>query len=242
MIIELKNPSDEHATIKKAFNQLQTYKTAIPSLFTYNGLLIISDGLEAKAGSLSADYGRFAAWKTADGRTDASPLMSQLEVLITGMLQKTTLLDLIRHFTVFEQTTKEDPEIGLTMVQTVKKIAAYHQFYAVNKAIESTIKAATTGYRKGGVVWHTQGSGKSLSMVFFTGKLVLALDNPTVIVLTDRNDLDDQLFDAAAASTQLLRQAPVQAENREHLRELAWRPVALCSPPFRSFRLTMAER
>ncbi len=220
VIIELKNPSDEHATIKKAFNQLQTYKTAIPSLFTYNGLLIISDGLEAKAGSLSADYGRFAAWKTADGRTDASPLMSQLEVLITGMLQKTTLLDLIRHFTVFEQTTKEDPEIGLTMVQTVKKIAAYHQFYAVNKAIESTIKAATTGYRKGGVVWHTQGSGKSLSMVFFTGKLVLALDNPTVIVLTDRNDLDDQLFDTFAASTQLLRQAPVQAENREHLREL----------------------
>ncbi len=493
VVIELKNPADENATIKSAFKQVETYKTIIPSIFTYNAFNIISDGLEAKAGSLSAGLTRFMAWKSADGKEEASNLVSQLETLIKGMLNKETLLDLIRHFVVFEKSKKEDAKTGITTISTVKKLAAYHQYYAVNRAVESTLRA--TGYnsppldgqgvvnsppkegwqtksdgvvrnsknyfslpynpnlkvrarelrkagnlpevlfwqrvhkkkfkgydfdrqkiignyivdffctncnvvieidgsshdekveydqqrdayfeslglfvihipvadvlkhmdgvmemlnnhpalsgtppkegnqntvmespesylpapppgnfcvyailcsndaiyigqtsdlrkrwkqhlagtasdytkkykpvkivhyemvesreeavqkekewktgfgrkrikrliesgkarqaggvagvksqpkgdRKGGVVWHTQGSGKSLSMVFFTGKIVLALDNPTVVVITDRNDLDDQLFDTFASSTQLLRQEPKQVEDRQQLKEL----------------------
>jgi type I restriction enzyme R subunit len=137
------------------------------------------------------------------------------------MLNPTTLLDLVRNFIVFEKSKKEDLKTGITQVETVKKLAAYHQYYAVNKAVENTLKAASAdGNRKGGVVWHTQGSGKSISMVFYTGKLVLSLNNPTVVVITDRNDLDDQLFDTFASSKQLLRQEPVQAKDREHLKEL----------------------
>jgi type I restriction enzyme R subunit len=220
VVIELKNPADENATIKSAYQQLDTYKNTIPSLFTYNALLVISDGLEAKAGSLSADFSRFMAWKSADGQSEASHLISQIEILINGMLNKTTLLDLVRHFVVFEKSKKEDAK-GIISIHTVKKIAAYHQYYAVNKAVLSTLQAATAqGNKKAGVVWHTQGSGKSLSMVFYTGKIVLALDNPTVLVITDRNDLDDQLFETFAASTQLLRQEPVQAENRDRLKDL----------------------
>ncbi|MDD4531919.1 MAG: type I restriction endonuclease subunit R [Bacilli bacterium] len=249
VLVELKNAADENATVQSAFRQIETYKAQIPSLFTYNGLLIISDGLEAKTGSLSAGLSRFLAWKSADGKAEASHLVSQLETLITGMLNKETLLDLIRHFIVFEKSKQEDPKTGIVTINTVKKVAAYHQYYAVNRAVESTLRASgyvkkkelettTTlceppisyglpdvdsqpiGDRKGGVVWHTQGSGKSLSMVFFTGKLVLTMDNPTIVVITDRNDLDDQLFDTFAASKQLLRQTPIQAENRSHLKEL----------------------
>lgn len=247
VVIELKNAADEKATVKSAFNQIQTYKSVIPGLFTYNAFSIISDGLEAKAGSLSSGLSRFMAWKSADGKDEASNLVSQLETLINGMLNKKTLLDLIRHFIVFEKSKKEDPKTKVTTISTVKKLAAYHQYYAVNRAIESALRATgfaskitkpnhiveespesygvagvksqPVGDRKGGVVWHTQGSGKSLSMVFFTGKLVLALDNPTVLVITDRNDLDDQLFDTFASSTQLLRQEPKQVENREDLKE-----------------------
>ncbi len=220
VVIELKNPADENATIFSAFKQLETYKEMIPALFTYNALLVISDGLEARAGSLSAGYSRFSAWKTVDGQLESSPLVSQLEVLIEGLLNKHVLLDLIRHFMVFEKSKKADPKTGQTVVETVKKIAAYHQYHAVNKAVVSTQKAALTeGHRKGGVIWHTQGSGKSLSMVFYAGKLVLSLDNPTIVVITDRNDLDDQLFETFANCRQLLRQEPVQAENREDLRE-----------------------
>ena len=247
VVIELKNPADENATVKSAFKQLQTYKQIIPSLFTYNEFMIASDGLEAKAGTISSGYTRFMAWKSADGKEEASNLVSQLETSINGMLNKETLLDLIRHFIVFEKSKKEDPRTGQITISTVKKLAAYHQYYAVNRAVESTFRA--TGYtleketpvsmvmespesygvpgvklqpkgdRKGGVVWHTQGSGKSLSMVFFTGKIVLALNNPTVVIITDRNDLDDQLFDTFAASTQLLRQIPKQAKDREDLKE-----------------------
>ncbi len=387
VVIELKNPADGNATIRSAFKQFQTYKQAIPSLFTYNGLIIISDGLEAKAGSISAGLSRFMAWKTSDGKVEASPLIGQLETLIKGMLDKKTLLDLIRHFIVFEQKTiqkqpslnpsqwegghyrggmnftgmimqvrdlrkkqteaenvfwdlvrnkkllglkfrrqhqighyivdfycdsekliieldgeihnspeqkkkdetrdkylrslgnkilrfnntelfdntesvlkkieeslspsgRDGREGGITTVTTIKKLASYHQYYAVNRAVESTLRASgysetsaessngpmvmespesygltgvnsqPVGDRKGGVVWHTQGSGKSLSMVFYTGKIVLTMDNPTVLVITDRNDLDDQLFDTFAASKQLLRQEPVQAEDRGHLKEL----------------------
>lgn len=251
VVIELKNPADENATIRSAFNQLQTYKQTIPSLFAYNGLMVISDGLEARSGSISAGFTRFMAWKSSDGRLEASPLIGQLETLIKGMLGKATLLDILRHFIVFEKSKKEDPATGIITIRTVKKLASYHQYYAVNRAVESTMRASgfiakekrgwdtlgihhespesynlpgvkkqPVGDRKGGVIWHTQGSGKSLSMVFYTGKIVLAMDNPTIVVITDRNDLDDQLFDTFAASKQLLRQEPVQAENRNHLKEL----------------------
>lgn len=221
VVIELKNAADENATMKAAWQQLQTYKALIPGLLTYNALLVISDGLDAGAGSLSAGRNRFAPWKSADGKIEASHLQSRLEVLINGMLNKTTLLDLVRHFVVFEKTRKTDLTTGLVSISTAKKIAACHQYYAVNKAVESTLRAASAdGNRKAGVVWHTQGSGKSLSMVFYTGKMVLQLDNPTVLVLTDRNDLDDQLFDTFAASSQVLRQEPKQAADRQHLKEL----------------------
>jgi type I restriction enzyme R subunit len=242
VVIELKNAIDENATIKAAYQQLETYKQTIPGLFTSNALLVISDGLEAKAGSLSAGLSRFMMWKSADGKAEASHLVSQLETLILGMLNKATLLDLLRHFIVFEKSKKEDPHTGVISISTVKKLAAYHQYYAVNAAVASTLRAADMGGlraeqtpasyglasvtqqpkgdKKAGVVWHTQGSGKSLSMVFYTGKIVLALDNPTVLVITDRNDLDDQLFDTFASSKQLLRQEPVQAADRGQLKEL----------------------
>ena len=383
VVIELKNPADENATVKSAYEQLQTYKQTIPGLFSYNGFMVVSDGLEAKAGSLSAGFSRFMAWKSSDGKTVASARIGQLETLIKGMLNKRTLLDLIRHFIVFDMSAKLTPSLnpsqsegshyrggmsftgmikrvrdlrkkqtaaenvfwelvrnkkllglkfrrqhqighyivdfychserliieldgevhntpeqkkkdgirdkylrsignkilrfnnaelfentesvlkviekslsptgrdgregGVTTVTTIKKLASYHQYYAVNKAVESTLRASgylvnnksgfkvterpesygltsvdaqPAGDRKGGVVWHTQGSGKSLSMVFFTGKIVLTMDNPTILVITDRNDLDDQLFDTFAASKQLLRQDPVQAESRDHLKEL----------------------
>mgnify|MGYP002623285573 CR=1 FL=1 len=244
VVIELKNAADENATIESAYRQIETYKQQIPSLFTYNELIIISDGLEARAGSLSAGFSRFTAWKSEDGEHIASSLMSQLEVLINGMLRKDTLLDLIRSFTVFEKQKTEDLKTGITTIKTVKKIAAYHQYYAVNKAVESTLRATginlggskvaespvnfgfktvkeqAVGDHRAGVVWHTQGSGKSLSMVFYTGKIVQCLNNPTVVVITDRNDLDDQLFDTFAGSRQLLRQTPVQAESRDHLKSL----------------------
>ena len=248
VVIELKNAADENATIHSAFKQIETYKSIIPTLFTYNGFVVISDGLEAKAGSISAGFSRFMAWKSADGKAEASHLVSQLETLIQGMLNKETLIDLIRHFIVFEKSKREDTETGIITITTVKKLAAYHQYYAVNRAVESTLRASgfsieketplsmvmespesygvpgvkkqPIGDRKGGVVWHTQGSGKSLSMVFYTGKIVLAMENPTIVVITDRNDLDDQLFDTFAASKQLLRQEPVQAEDRNQLKEL----------------------
>jgi type I restriction enzyme R subunit len=249
VLFELKNAADENATIRKAFDQIRTYKATIPGLFTYNAICIISDGMECRAGSVSAGFSRYMTWKSADGKKEASRFISQLEILIKGMLNPTTLLDLVRNFIIFEKSKKKDAQTGITQVETEKKLAAYHQYYAVNKAVESTLRASgyvpvkewlhseniieepenyglpgvkkqPIGDGKGGVVWHTQGSGKSLSMVFFTGKIVLAMDNPTILVITDRNDLDDQLFDTFAASKQLLRQEPVQAENREHLKEL----------------------
>lgn len=223
VLIELKNAADETATVRKAYEQIQTYKATIPSLFTYNEICVISDGMECKAGSLSAGFGRFMTWKSADGRKEASRFIPQLETLLKGMFNPTTLLDLIRNFIVFEKSKKSDAKTGIMQVVAEKKLAAYHQYYAVTSAIESSIKASSVeGNKKGGVVWHTQGSGKSLSMVFYAGKLITApeMQNPTIVVLTDRNDLDDQLFDTFAASTQLLRQEPVQANNREHLKQL----------------------
>lgn len=223
VIMELKNAGDENASIHSAYQQIQTYKSTIPVLFTYNAVCVITDGLECLAGSLSADFNRFMAWKSADGLQDASRFKPQLQTLITGMLNPATLLNLIRNFTVFEKNKREDEKTGQIYIQTIKKLAAYHQFYAVNKAVESTVKASgINGNKKGGVVWHTQGSGKSLSMVFYAGKLITSpeMQNPTILVITDRNDLDDQLFSTFSASVQLLRQEPVQAENREDLKKL----------------------
>lgn len=223
VVIELKNAASENADIISAYQQIQTHKAIIPSLFTYNAICIISDGLECKAGSISSDLSRYMTWKTADGVKEASRFKPQLEILLKGMLRPETLLDLVRNFIVFEKTKKEDAKTGLIQIQTVKKLAAYHQYFAVNKAVQSSVNASgANGDKKGGVVWHTQGSGKSLSMVFYSGKLITSpeMQNPTIVVITDRNDLDDQLFDTFAASVQLLRQEPVQAENREHLNDL----------------------
>lgn len=213
VVIELKNAVDENANLKSAFNQLQTYKQAIPSLFTYNSLLIISDGWDARCGTITSDYGRFMTWKTKDGQTTADHLQPQMEVMFHGMLNKHTLLDLIRQFIVFEKSDSK----------TLKKVAAYHQYYAVNKAVESTVTASgSNGDRRGGVIWHTQGSGKSLSMVFFSGKLIIEprMENPTLVILTDRNDLDEQLHETFTNCQQLLRQEPQKAESRRELRQL----------------------
>lgn len=232
VVIEIKNATDEKATTKTAFDQLQTYKQAIPILFNYNAFLIATDGWFSKAGTITSDYSRFSTWKTQDdGKKEHSSVVAEpdvlyhtslfphqdntpeMEMMLKGMLNKSTLLDLIRHFIVFERTKDK----------TIKKMAAYHQYYAVNKAIISTVKASSEiGDKRAGVVWHTQGSGKSLSMVFYSGKLVLTpqLNNPTIVVLTDRNDLDQQLFDTFSNCQQLVRQTPVQAESRSHLQSL----------------------
>ncbi|MFC4212659.1 type I restriction endonuclease subunit R [Pedobacter lithocola] len=223
VVIELKNAAKETATLRKAYDQLQTYKATIPSLFNYNTFCVISDGLEGRAGSVSAGFSRYMTWKTADGAKEASRFMPQLEVLLKGMLNPTTFLDIVRNFIVFETNKKIDAKTGITQVETLKKVAAYHQYYAVNRAVESTIIASgIKGDKKGGVVWHTQGSGKSLSMVFYSGKLITApeMQNPTILVITDRNDLDEQLFETFANSKQLLRQEPVQAKDREDLKKL----------------------
>jgi type I restriction enzyme R subunit len=212
-VFELKNLADENATIRDAFNQLQTYKRDIPSLFPYNEVLIISDGIEARVGTLTSGWERFMPWRTIAGDEVAPQGSLELDILIRGVFDKRRFLDLIRNFVVFEDS-------GTSLA---KKIAGYHQYHAVNKAVDCTIKAASPkGDRRVGVVWHTQGSGKSLTMVFYAGKIIQhpALTNPTLVVLTDRNDLDDQLFGTFSACTDLLRQGPIQAESREHLQML----------------------
>jgi type I restriction enzyme R subunit len=212
-VIELKNAASENATIWSAFQQLQTYKQELPSLFVYSELLVISDGLEARIGTLSSNKERFLPWRTIEGETLAAKTTSQLEVLIRGVFDKRRLLDLLRYFIVFEDD-------GDT---TIKKMAGYHQFHAVARALDATIEASRPeGDRRVGVVWHTQGSGKSLTMAFYAGRVVLhpAMQNPTLIVLTDRNDLDEQLFGTFARCKDILRQSPEQAKDRAHLREL----------------------
>ncbi len=211
-VIELKNATDEQATIWSAFNQLQTYKAQIPRLFVYNEALLISDGLEAKIGTLTADRDRFMPWRTTEGETLAASTLPQIEVLLRGVFEKRRFLHMLRHFIVFE-----DEGAG----KVFKKMAGYHQFHAVNKALAETVTAsAASGDRRVGVVWHTQGSGKSLTMAFYAGRVVAesAMGNPTILVLTDRNDLDDQLFGTFSRCGELLRQAPVQAADRADLR------------------------
>ncbi len=213
-VIELKNAADENATIWGAFNQLQTYKQQIPTLFTWNAALVVSDGVQARIGTLTADRERFMPWRTIAGEDLAPASMPELQVVLEGAFEKTRFLQLVRHFIVFE-----DEGGG----KLIKKVAGYHQFHAVNLALAATLKATGAGGdRRVGVVWHTQGSGKSLTMAFYAGRVVLepAMRNPTVVVITDRNDLDDQLFGTFARCKELLRQEPVQAENREQLRTL----------------------
>ncbi len=213
-VIELKNAADPAATVWGAFNQLQTYKQQIPSLFAWNAALVISDGTTARVGTLTADKERFMPWRTVEGEDLAPASVPELQVVLEGMFEKGRFLQLLRHFIVFED------DGGGTVV---KKVAGYHQFHAVNLALAATVKATGAGGdRRAGVVWHTQGSGKSLTMAFYAGRVILepAMKNPTVVVLTDRNDLDDQLFGTFARCKDLLRQEPAQAADRDHLREL----------------------
>ncbi|MBU1256303.1 type I restriction endonuclease subunit R, partial [Patescibacteria group bacterium] len=209
-VIELKNPADVGATIGGAFNQIQTYKNDISTLFAFNELSIVSDGMEARVGTISANNEWFTRWRTVDGDKIAPNSLPQLEVLLKGIFEKKRLLDIINNFVVFEADGEK----------ITKKLAAYHQYHATNKAVIKTIEATKTeGDRRCGVVWHTQGSGKSLTMVFYAGKIIQDLSNPTIVVLTDRNDLDDQLFGTFSRCSNLLRQTPKQAENREQLKE-----------------------
>jgi type I restriction enzyme R subunit len=235
-VIELKNAAAENATVWSAFQQLQTYKAELPSLFTANALLVASDGIEAKAGTLTAGREWFKPWRTVSGEALADEKLTELQVLVQGLLAPRRFLDLVRDFVVFEE---QDGRV-------VKKMAGYHQFHAVQAAVAETLRAAELarqadriaegrgryesgqrpggkpGDRRVGVVWHTQGSGKSLTMAFYAGRVIRepAMENPTLVVLTDRNDLDDQLFGTFSRCKELLRQPPVQAENRAHLRTL----------------------
>ena len=231
-VIELKNPADENATIQTAFKQLQTYKAEIPSLFAFNAALIVSDGLEARIGTLTAGWEWFKRWRTIAGEAPAEPGLPQLQVLLEGVCDPQRLLALVRYFIVFE----DDGGGAL-----VKKMAGYHQFHAVQTAVAETLRAAelqqavadpnggnesgrepggTRGDRRIGVIWHTQGSGKSLTMAFYAGRIVRepSMANPTAVVLTDRNDLDDQLFTTFSRCADLLRQPPAQAESGADLR------------------------
>ena len=208
VILEFKNTRDESATIEKAYTQLQTYAKQLTRLFAYNALLVISDGVGARLGVVGAPFERFQPWKTVSGR---EVLPESLDTLIGGALNPAALLDLIRHFVVYEQDG----------VDVVKKVAAYHQYHAVLLAVRKTVEASRRGGdQRGGVVWHTQGSGKSLTMVFYAGKLAVQpeLANPTLVVLTDRNDLDDQLFGTFSRCAGLLRQVPEQVSARSELR------------------------
>jgi type I restriction enzyme R subunit len=214
VVLELKNPADKEADIWKAFDQLQTYKEQIPDLFNTNEMLIISDGVTSRMGSLTADKERFSTWRTIDGHIiDPLGPMRELETLIKGVFKKEFLLDYLRNFILFEED-----KTGI-----IKKIAGYHQFHAVRLAMIRTLDAAAVdGNRKAGVVWHTQGSGKSISMAFYAGKVMTdpELKNPTIVVVTDRNDLDGQLFGTFSMAKDLLRETPVQADNRKGLRKL----------------------
>lgn len=222
-VIELKNPADENADVWDAFNQLQTYKDEISDLFVFNEALIVSDGLTARIGSLTANKERFMPWRTIKHEDDKPLLEYQLEKVVRGFFDPELLLDYIRYFVIFEQE-------GDTVI---KKIAGYHQFHAVREAVKATVVAASTpepfttaeqratygkevvpGSRKAGVVWHTQGLGKSISMCCYAGKLLQQpeMNNPTIIVVTDRNDLDGQLYNTFCNARELLKQTPVQAQ------------------------------
>lgn len=220
VVIELKSASDENVGIEQAYNQIQTYKRDIPSLFNYNAFCILSDGINAKAGTITSNEERFMNWRTVDG-VNIEPLsVPQYEVLLTGMLGQERILDIISNFILFQESSEEErDENGKRLgdkKSIIKILAAYHQYFAVKKAISKTQYATKeNGDRKVGVIWHTQGSGKSFSMVFYTAGLVRELNNPTIVVITDRNDLDDQLFTTFTKSKDILRQTPKQANVRK---------------------------
>ncbi|MCP3944970.1 MAG: type I restriction endonuclease subunit R, partial [Desulfobacteraceae bacterium] len=230
-VLELKNPGDENADVWSAFSQLQTYKEEISDLFVFNEALIISDGITARVGSLTANKERFMPWHTVKHENDKPIISYQLEKMVRGFFDRDLLLDYIRYFIIFEQE-------GDTIT---KKIAGYHQFHAVREAVWATMVAtgiseksigfksqtagrwkASVGSRKAGVIWHTQGSGKSISMCCYAGKLLQqsGMNNPTIVVVTDRNDLDGQLYQTFCNAKELLRQTPEQADNRGQLRDL----------------------
>ena len=219
VIIELKNALDEKATLYRAYTQIQNYKNAIPSIFYYNALTIISDGIDARVSSLTAPYSRYLAWKSPQKKENG--VLPELQIMSEQMLKKDILLNLIRFNIVFEKDDIKDEKTGILSIVTIKKVAAYHQYYAIQKALQKTLEALGNS-QKIGVVWHTQGSGKSLSMVFYTGQLVVNKDmkNPTIVILTDRNDLDEQLFSTFGNCKSLLRQTPVQAQSREDLKRI----------------------
>jgi type I restriction enzyme R subunit len=223
VLIELKRPGQANATLRGAFNQVQTYLNQIPDAFTWNQVTVISDGVQARAGTFTAGWEHYAPWKTIDGTNLASASMPQIEVLVKGMLNPERMLDLIQNFTVYSDEAKTDAA-GLKTNVLVKKNAKYHQYWAVNKAVFATVEAVE-GDGRAGVVWHTQGSGKSLEMEWYAGKVMRhpAMENPSIVVLTDRNDLDDQLFDDTFASSRPgapLPERPVQAGSREELKTL----------------------
>ncbi len=211
-LIELKVPGQERATLRGAWNQLRTYASEIPNLLACNAISVISTGTQARLGALGGGFEHYAPWKTIDGRNLAPAGLPELEVLVRGVFAPDTFLDLVANFVAFS-----DERAGL-----VKRVAKYHQVHAVNRAVTATVSAIERGDGRAGVVWHTQGSGKSLEMLFYVNKLMRhpGMSNPTVVLLTDRNDLDDQLFDEVFAPARSLPEVPVQATSRDHLRQL----------------------
>jgi type I restriction enzyme, R subunit len=207
VVFELKSLSNEKIGLTQAYNQLQTYKNKIPTLFNTNAFMVISDGINAKVGTLSSNLERFSAWKSIDGKKLDSHI--QIETMILGMFEKNRLLDIVRNFILFIDDG----------IKNIKILSAYHQYFAVKKAVDSTVKSIIEKSKKAGLIWHTQGSGKSLSMVFYTGCIVKEIKNPTVIVLTDRNDLDEQLFSTFSKAKDILRQTPISIKDKDDLRE-----------------------
>ncbi|MCP5108891.1 MAG: type I restriction endonuclease subunit R, partial [bacterium] len=213
----------ENSNLRPVYQRLNILKNRFPSFFRYNALLAVTNGYNARVGSLTAGYNRFMVWRTHQSGFIAPISINQLKTLTIGMLSRAVLPDMIKHFIVFTRTRKQDPHSGRVLFAIEKKIAAYHQYYAVNLAVDATTRAVSlSGDQRCGVVWHTQGSGKSMTMMFYTAKLTSLpeLENPTVVVITDRNDLEDQLFETFATSLQLLRQPPIQVEHRSHLKQL----------------------
>ncbi|MFG6161335.1 type I restriction endonuclease subunit R [Actinotignum sp. GS-2025b] len=221
-LLELKNPADEHATMRHAWNQIQTYRAQIPSVFVPNVVTVISDGTAAAMSSFTGGFEHYAPWKTIDGR-EVITNRPALEVLLKGVFTPERFLDILRNFVVFSDEPVTDQVTRQRRRTLIKRVAKYHQYWAVNAAVESTVRAsAPDGDRRGGVVWHTQGSGKSFEMVFFAAKLMRdpRMANPTLVFITDRNDLDDQLFGEVFSPAHILPEAPVQAEGRDDLRRL----------------------
>lgn len=220
VVIELKSATDENVGIDSAYNQIQTYKQDIPSLFHYNSFCILSDGINAKVGTITSDEERFMNWRSIDGINVESLDVPQYEVMLRGMLEKERILDIIENFLLYQESTKSDYDADGNKIgdkkTIIKILAGYHQYFAVKKAVEKTkIATSVEGDKKIGVVWHTQGSGKSYSMVFYAAQLVKELNNPTLVILTDRNDLDEQLYSTFSKASDILRQTPKQANVRK---------------------------